>query len=269
MFGQRRPQVKRSTLPIGLCALIVLGVGLLSPSGALASSRPSGVAASPAVGRASSASETAVAVVGGGGHTCALTSAGGVKCWGDNINGELGDGPRPAAASVRRRSTSQASRAASARSVPVTITRAQSRPLAGSKCWGANGAGQLGDGTTTERHTPVDVSGLSSGVDRHRRRRRAYVRAHRRGRGQVLGLEPLRTARRRDDDGPPHTGRRLRSHDRGGRDRRRQRPHLRVDEHRRGQVLGLRTVTGELGDDQACGGLCPTPVDVSGLDDAV
>jgi hypothetical protein len=34
----------------------------------------------------------------------------------------------------------------------------------GAKCWGYGGHGQIGDGTLSDRFTPVDVSGLTSGI---------------------------------------------------------------------------------------------------------
>ena len=97
----------------------------------------------------------------GGTHTCALTVAGGVKCWGLNHDGQLGDGTpttRLAPVEVAGLASGVGSIAAGDKHTCALAT------AGGVRCWGYNEHGQVGDNTTTSRSTPVDVMGLAAGV---------------------------------------------------------------------------------------------------------
>jgi alpha-tubulin suppressor-like RCC1 family protein len=102
-----------------------------------------------------------VAVTAGTGHTCVLTLAGAVQCWGFNGNGQLGDGTTTAQATpiVASGHSSEVASVEIGGSLSCVVTTGRA-----ARCWGANGLGQLGDGTTTQRLTSVAVVGLDAGV---------------------------------------------------------------------------------------------------------
>eukprot|EP00900_Chrysochromulina_parva_P006469 jgi/Chrpa1/15823/Chrysochromulina_OHIO_Genome00024666-RA len=89
----------------------------------------------------------------GGFHTCAyLTSSALLKCWGSNGYGQLGDGTKT---SRKTPTTIDVSGAVGLLALGWDDTCAYVTASALLKCWGYNGYGQLGDGTTTSRITPA------------------------------------------------------------------------------------------------------------------
>jgi alpha-tubulin suppressor-like RCC1 family protein len=95
------------------------------------------------------------AVSAAGSHTCGLTSSGSAYCWGYNYLGELGDG------TTTQRTTPVA---VSGGLTFEVVSGGRLRHTCGvtsngsAYCWGYNGYGQLGDGTTSSSYTPVRVS---------------------------------------------------------------------------------------------------------------
>lgn len=104
---------------------------------------------------------TPVDITCGGDNACVLASSGEVRCWGSGGLGSLGNG------------------ATSTSLMPVSVTGLGAPAIAigssrdtfcaglqggGVKCWGAGGAGTLGNGTTTDSSTPVSVSGITDTV---------------------------------------------------------------------------------------------------------
>lgn len=122
-----------------------------------------------------------VSVSAGADHTCAVTAAGGVKCWGGAGYGQLGDGSALVPFSTGRGTSLPVDVVGQASGVAVVAAGSYYTcaltSAGGVLCWGANGAGQLGDGTHTApqeespfaegpqgRSVPGPVVGLTSGV---------------------------------------------------------------------------------------------------------
>ena len=106
-------------------------------------------------------SSDAVALATGSIHACVLLGSGGVKCWGANHYGQLGNGTTTSSGAAVNVSGLDSD------AVALATGAIHACVLLGSgavKCWGANDSGQLGDGTKTQRLTPVSVFGISSGA---------------------------------------------------------------------------------------------------------
>lgn len=98
-------------------------------------------------------------ISGGTNHSCAVTVAGGIKCWGINNYGQLGDGTN----TNRTRPVNVSGMTSGVARVIVGGNHTCAVTTGGAaRCWGRNNRGQVGNGTTVDRNTPATV--YSSGV---------------------------------------------------------------------------------------------------------
>lgn len=101
------------------------------------------------------AGTTVTAIAAGAGHSLALTSEGTVFAWGDNDFGQIGDGTK-----TQRTSPVEIPLPGAATATMIAGGDDHSLALTSEGdllAWGYNGGGQIGDGTTTTRTTPVGV----------------------------------------------------------------------------------------------------------------
>ena len=102
----------------------------------------------------------------GAGFNCVI-KLGFVYCWGNNGYGQLGNGTTTNVTTIPSTPVafSDGSYLKNVVSIDAEANQACAITTAGAMyCWGYNGHGELGDGTTTNRSYPTQVSGLSSGV---------------------------------------------------------------------------------------------------------
>ena len=123
----------------------------------------------------------AVAIAAGTSTTCVLRRGGALACFGSNVEGQMGFGElrahesavdvvrdvrtvRPAAVAAPTRSV--AMRAPSTPSIDAGDVHACFLGANGRvHCWGGNGQGQLGDGTSVARGAPTEVLDLTNAVE--------------------------------------------------------------------------------------------------------
>jgi alpha-tubulin suppressor-like RCC1 family protein len=102
----------------------------------------------------------------GSSHICAVASDDRIYCWGENSDGQLGNGTTtnsssPVAVSTSGVLSGKKFLSISSGELHTCIVADDNKPY----CWGRNGSGQLGNGTYTPSTTPVAVymSGVLNG----------------------------------------------------------------------------------------------------------
>jgi alpha-tubulin suppressor-like RCC1 family protein len=98
---------------------------------------------------------TVAQVAAGNAHTCAVTQAGELYCWGANSAGQLGNGETGSVVWPPAKVAALGNDVTAVFAAPsFTCARTKDATL---WCWGQNSFGQLGDGTTADRATPGKV----------------------------------------------------------------------------------------------------------------
>lgn len=106
--------------------------------------------------------KTIVAIAVGGRLSMVLDSNGQLYAWGQNGSGEVGNGSAGVQSSPVAVSTSGVLSGKTIKAMSAAYGKAMALDSTGQVyAWGSNTYGQLGDGTTTNRNTPVAVTGLS------------------------------------------------------------------------------------------------------------
>ena len=101
-------------------------------------------------------------ITAGIGHTCAITPADGLRCWGLNDSGQLGDATFTDSSNPVNVVDIIASGVIDLESgIKHTCVLTSNSEV---YCWGLNNSGQLGDGTYSNRNVPVLVKGLEGNI---------------------------------------------------------------------------------------------------------